>query len=292
MIDLHTHSTASDGTLSPTQLLQQADENGLTAVALTDHDTVAGLDEFSAASRNHPSVVAVPGVEIAGHYHSSSLHIVGLWVDWHLPVLDALLKNVRRNRRIRNQQILEELDRLGVPIEEKTVAEVAGGEVVGRPHIAAALVHHRHVETSKQAFEQFLGGGSPAYVQRQLPSPAEVIATIHEAGGTAVWAHPLGMRSWPLSKLQNVLKQLLNAGIDGIEGLYSEYTPEQEALLQKLAADYDLLLSGGSDFHGDNMPGISLGTGHGNLMIPDAWLSPLRQRSEFYKSSNAETEKK
>ncbi len=281
MIDLHTHSTASDGTVRPQALVEEAVKAGLSTIALTDHDTVDGVAEFRSAAEQ-TDIDAVPGVEVAARWYETSLHIVGLYISPSDPDLLELLARIRKNRQERNARILERLDNLGRPVSEATVTRAAGGTVIGRPHIARALVEHGHCRNSREAFEHYLGRRAPAYIRRELPLPHEAISRIHEANGVAIWAHPVGIREQPYSKLRRVLEKLVDVGLDGIEAYYSEYTREQEKLMQDLAEKYALVTSGGSDFHGENFPDIALGRGRGNLEVPDSIVRPLQQRAGMY----------
>ncbi len=278
MIDLHTHSTASDGTLSPAQLARQAESIGLTAVALTDHDTTAGLAEFEQAARSL-NVEAIAGVELACNWYSGSLHIVGLFIEPGNPVLEGMLETVRLNRQARNQTILEKLEAIGHPLTLDEVRAESGDGVIGRPHIAKALVSRGYCADISEAFDRLLTVGKPAYVRRFLPTCAEGIAAIHAAGGVAVWAHPVGFRQLPPGKVRQMARQLKGMALDGVEFYYSEYSPEQQMLVQNIGRELDLLASGGSDFHGDTIPTIQLGTGKGNLAVPDSILPQLRERA-------------
>lgn len=263
------HSTASDGSLSPSEILEAAKKKGLSAVALTDHDTVGGIPEFLDYAKNVPHISAVPGVELSVDFYDYSIHIVGLLIDHKKPSLNRLLSEIRDNRNKRNFLIIEKLQSLGYDITLKEVQEIAGGESVGRPHFARVLVKKQYFSGVQEVFDRCLKKGAPGYCMRKLPSPEEAIKKIHQAGGAAFWAHPMHRGECSKTYVLTVLKTLIKMGLDGIETYYSTFTPEQQKLLLDIAEDFNLLASGGSDFHGENMPGIDLGCGYGNLAVPE-----------------------
>lgn len=278
MIDLHSHSTASDGTLAPAELVDQAEAVGLRALALTDHDTLAGLPAFLDAGRQSP-VETVAGVEVACRYEKQNLHLVGLFVDHRCRRLQDLLEHIRDARDQRNADMLGRLAEHGMDISAADLEPWCRGQVMGRPHMARVLVEQGHCRTVKEAFERFLGRGRPAYVQRQLPTPDEAIRALHAAGGVAVWAHPLAYGRLTNARLDRILTDLRAFGLDGMETYYSEYTANHTARALAAAAARGLLRAGGSDFHGTTIPGVSLGVGRGHLSVPDDCLEPLRQRA-------------
>lgn len=281
MIDLHTHSTMSDGTLAPAAIARAAAARGLRAVALTDHDTTAGLAEFRTAAAA-VGLTAVNGVETSCSWYAGSMHVLGLLVDPGNAALAALLATVRQAREKRNTLIIGKLRDLGVEITYEEATALAGGDVMGRLHIAKALVGRGTCESLQDAFDRFLGGGKPAYVRRFLPLPEEVIGAIHAAGGVAVWAHPLAQVRTSAAKLRHTARFLKDCGLDAMEVYYSDFTPEDTACAAAVARQVGLLASGGSDFHGDHSPGISLGTGRGSLEVPDDLLAAMVERARTY----------
>lgn len=282
MVDLHTHSSASDGTVSPSGIVELADHAGLRAVALTDHDTVEGLAEFvDAASASR--VEAVPGVEIACSWYGGSLHLVGLFIDPHTPGLQRLLQSVIAARGKRNRAMLQRLCELGTHLMWEDVVAAAGGGVIGRPHFARALVERGHCRSKTEAFTRFLATGKPAYVRRFLPLPSAGIGAIHGAGGVAVWAHPLAFRSVSPARLRHTTQRLKSMGLDALEAFYPDHTPEHEEVALRVAHETGLSISGGSDFHGEITPGIRIGTGAGRLHVPDHVLQVLKDRAEGYR---------
>lgn len=277
-IDLHTHSTASDGTFSPAEVYASALDSNLTAVALTDHDTIDGLEEFLAAGKDHPECEAVPGVEIACQLGDKEIHLLGLFIDRRSRPLLELLSFCRNERMKRNRDIFLKLHFLGYDLD-LTMPEFNGKSLleIGRPHFARAMVNRCDFTTLQSVFDKLLGYGKPAWVKRKYPMPEEVIKAIHLAGGVAVWAHPI-LRDVPdRAFLMRSCRRLKAMGLDGIEGFYSMFSSRESALVAEAAAHYGLALSGGSDFHGDNRPNILLGFGAGGLRVPEKLFYGLKE---------------
>ena len=269
-IDLHTHSSASDGTFTPAEVYASALEVNLTAVALTDHDTVSGLDEFLAAAVDHPECAAVPGVEIACQLENKEIHLLGLFVDRRSKVLLELLEFCRNERMKRNRDIFLKLHFLGYDLNIG-MEEFCGKDLleIGRPHFARALVNRYGFTTIQSCFDKLLGHNKPAWVKRKYPLPEEVINAIHLAGGVAVWAHPISRDVPDKAFLIRMVRRLKKMGLDGIEAYYSMFSGRETALISEVAEQYGLMLSGGSDFHGENRPNILLGFGSGGLRVPE-----------------------
>ncbi|MBR4124673.1 MAG: PHP domain-containing protein [Victivallales bacterium] len=278
MIDLHCHSTASDGSLSPTQLLQAGQRLGLKALALTDHDTLAGLAEFNQAARNMV-IEAIPGIELAAceeNDRNRSYHIVGLYLTGDDMRMRALLEDVIRWRQERNEQIIRRLNELGYEVTLKDAIAQSGGDVIGRPHIASALVAKGYLSDVQKGFERLLASGKPAYIRRQVPTPASAISAIHSMGGLAIWAHPFTRGHFTNLQMRRIALELKDVGLDGIEAYYSLHTPTQTRTALKIAKEFGLLVSGGSDYHGSRFKRVELGVGYGNLAVPDELLEPIR----------------
>ncbi len=275
MIDLHLHSTNSDGSETPEELVIRGRTAGLTAMALTDHDNMGGTGEFLAACRTH-GMTGIAGVEISAFVEEGhgTLHILGYGADPEHPQVVESLGRVLDGRAWRNEQILEKLNGLGLELEWVEVQACAGEDVVGRAHFAQALIDRDYVSSVTEAFDRYLAKGRPAYVDRYRLYPEEGIRMIREAGGVAVIAHPF---SWELdeAKLEAGLSELKAFGLAGVEAVYSEYGPEQTVTLLRLAKRLDLLTTGGSDYHGLAKPDIALGKGFGSLCVPDEYLPPL-----------------
>jgi len=258
-IDLHTHSTASDGSYSPAEVVRLAKEGGLAAMALTDHDTVDGLPEAVAAGQEF-GVEVIPGVEISAQFPGGTMHILGLFVEYHNGRLDERLAVLKQARIDRNPRIIAKLNALGIPITMEKVDQISGGGQVGRPHIARALMEAGYVQDLQEAFDKYLGWHRPAYVSKFRFPPEAALAMIREAKGIPVLAHPFTLGLGSAYALKNLIIELKGLGLAGLEVYYSEHTPEQEALYLKLVRELDLQISGGSDFHGLNKPEITLGS--------------------------------
>lgn len=275
-IDLHVHSNASDGTISPGNIIRMAESLDLAAVALTDHDTIEGIQEFLIAAKQS-KVKAVPGVEIASNWKLKEIHILGLWIDHSNFELGKLLKKIRGNREKRNYEILEKLQKSGFDISLEEVKNEASGEVIGRPHIASLLVKKKYFKTIRDVFDFCLARGAQNYVPRILPEIDEVISVIHDAGGIAVWAHPVHRNKSNCKNIKSDIIHFKSLGLDGIEAYYSEYSEKQHKMLLKYAAELNLQLSGGTDFHGEIFPGISMANGRGNLFVPETVYNVLKE---------------
>ncbi len=275
-VDLHTHTTASDGTDSPGELVRKAASLKLAAVAVTDHDTVSGLDEAEAAGREY-GVEIIRGCELGVQGQYGEIHLLGLWLPKHSPALDAELARLRRHREERNLQILERLRTLGIHIDYQEVLDEAGGESVGRPHIARVLQNRGIVSGFAQAFQLYLGYTGAAYVPRTLLTPEEGVGMMANLGALVSFAHPMLIRC-PPSWFDEILPRLKEAGLGAIEAYHSEYSARDERFCVELAARYGLGLSGGSDYHGTAKPGVMLGRGKGGLRMTVALLDALKAR--------------
>ena len=269
-VDLHVHTTASDGSLSPADIVALSESIGLVAVAITDHDTIAGLAEGLAAAR---TVEVVSGIELSVQTEEGSVHVLGLWLDHTNPILFSRLKELLNSRIKRNVEIVARLGKLGMPVTMEEVAAVAGGTVIGRPHFAAVLLRHGYVSSPEQAFDKFLNRGKPAYAERMRLSPPEAFSLFHQVGGIAVLAHPGHIQS-TAEKLEQMLHRWKDQGLDGMEVYHPDHGPEYVALFRQMARRVGLAESGGSDFHGSHRTGIKLGAAR----APAEILSDLRAR--------------
>ena len=276
-VDLHCHSTASDGTLSPADVVRLAKQSGLVGLALTDHDTVAGVREATDEARNL-GITFIPGIEISCTYPSpGTMHLLGYGVDPDSPVLREMTRQLIEARDNRNPRIVAKLNELGVAITMQEVEREAGGQVVGRPHIAAVLHRKGYVSSIKQAFDKYLAQGAPAYFDKERMSPKRALELVRESGGLPVLAHPVQLRTTNDAELERVIKDLLDLGLAGIETIHSDH---DEALVEKysrLAQKYGLLQTGGSDFHGTNKKDIALGSARGRR-IPRQLMDDLLKR--------------
>lgn len=278
LIDLHTHSTASDGTDSPAELVAKAGKLGLKALALTDHDTVKGLPEAEACAKNL-GLAFVRGCEISTRTDDGSMHILGLWLPEHCAPLEDYLGNLRAGRKRRNAIILEKLAEHGINLTMAEVRAQAKG-AIGRPHIAQLLLKKGHVKTLREAFDTWLGEGGKAYAPKPVPDAAEAVKILSSSGASPILAHPLLHEHSP-QWLDDFVRRLKNLGLFGLEAWHSSHTPEQSRQIIQLAEKYDLALSGGSDYHGENKPAIQLGGGRsGNVRIPLTVLEKMRHKRQ------------
>lgn len=274
-VDLHTHSRASDGTLTPGELVTLAGESGLSAVALTDHDTLAGLPEARQAGEAC-GVEVVSGVELSVADGDRGVHIVGLFLSDRPGPLAEALEYLRARRHDRNHEILAKLARLGIPVDYAAVTALAEG-AVGRPHIARVMLSMGAVGSLKEAFTRYLGNYGQAYVPKVKLGFAEAVALLRAEGALVVLAHPyiLGQSGKALAATVTRYKDM---GLDGIEVFYTEHSQAQTLEYLSLARRLDLALSGGSDFHGAAKPGVELGRGRGNLRVDGTILDGLKER--------------
>jgi predicted metal-dependent phosphoesterase TrpH len=242
--DFHCHSTASDGRLTPTQVVELAVQNGVRILALTDHDSTEGIAEARAAAAKHPGFVLVAGVELSTDIEGSEVHVLGYFQSIDSPELQAELVRFRAGRFERGRQMTEKLAAIGVPVSWRRVLEIAGDASVGRPHVAQALIEAGHVSTISEAFDRYIGRNGPAYVEREKMTPAEAVDAIRRFGGVPVLAHPTYVRG-----LEDVLCDLEAHGLVGMEVYYKHYNPETICQLAAIAHRHHLLPLGGSDYH-------------------------------------------
>lgn len=273
-IDLHTHSTASDGTLTPTELMRAAQKVGLAAIALTDHDTFDGLPEARAEAERQ-GIELVPGCELSLDFGGRPTHLLALFVDERPGNVVHELTRVRKARAVRNLTMLEKLKTVGVHLPLSEVEQHATG-VVGRPHIAQAMLAQGVVRNFEEAFTRFLGVGGLAYVPKAKLTPKEAIGAIHADGGLAVLAHPY-LLSQQQRQIEAMLTELADLGLDGVEVFYTEHSDKYTAMVAELAQRLGLLMSGGSDFHGAVKPGVALGKGRGGLFVRDELLDAMKK---------------
>ncbi len=272
-VDFHTHSTCSDGTFTPTELVDHAEKCGLSAFALTDHDSVDGIKEAQKRAEEI-GIEFIAGIEFSAAENTET-HIIGLFID---PENETLLKTIEKlkgSRKRRMEEVCSRLRGLGFDITHDEALALAGGDFVGRAHIAKLMVEKGYCETVKECFEKYIGLGKPAYAEKNELSAVEAVKSIRAAGGLAYLAH-LNQTGYDIEQLEKLLIQLKEAGLNGIEGYYPEYTTEHIAEYRALAERLSLSLSGGSDFHGSMKPHIYMGTGKGDLKIPYYILENMR----------------
>jgi 3',5'-nucleoside bisphosphate phosphatase len=276
-IDLHCHSTASDGTLSPTDVVTLAKEAGLSAMSLTDHDTIAGVGEAASAAGSL-GIDFISGIELSCLYpRPGTMHLLGYGIDITSPALAELTRILIEGRDRRNEQMIRKMRDSGIPITLKEIQDIAGGDVVGRPHMAAALIQKNIVSNTAEAFRVYLGSGGSAWVDKEQLTARQAIEMVHNSGGLAVLAHPSQLRKTNDAQLRAAIKDLVDMGLDGLEVIHTDH---RESFIDKLmdtASKYNLLMTGGSDFHGANKPFIKLGKA-GRRHIPREFFDRLRER--------------
>ncbi len=282
MIDLHVHSTRSDGTYTPCELVDYAIEKGLDAFALTDHDTVAGLDEameYAAAASTEAGVKCIPevipGIEFSTEYQERDIHIVGLYIDYKNEAFAQYLQSFIDSRTLRNQKMCSLLAEAGIDISYERLLEEFPNSVITRAHYAKYMLTHGYIKSIKEAFERYIGDNCPYFVPREKVTPAQAVELIIRAGGVPILAHPV-LYHLSNARLEELVAELKNVGLMGLEAIYSTYCAAEERQMRMLAKKYGLLISGGSDFHGSNKPGLDMGTGYGKLYIPNQVLDDIK----------------
>jgi predicted metal-dependent phosphoesterase TrpH len=277
VIDLHTHSACSDGTDPPERIPELAAAAGCSAVALTDHDTLACVGPAQARA-DQLGVELVGGCEVSCRYRNASAHVLVYFVSEGAGPLQEELARLREDRVARNRRLAARLGELGIPITYQQIVDAAAGEAsAGRPHVAALLVQYGLAESIADAFDRWLGEGRPAYVPKARLTLAEIAALAAGSGGVAALAHPLSLGLDP-EMLEETAAELSDAGFAGMEAYYARYSPQERALLASIAKRHDLVPTGGSDYHGTVKPDLWIGKGQGDLVVPDAVLAELRAR--------------
>lgn len=273
LIDLHTHTTASDGSCTPAGLVRYAVKKGLKAIAVTDHDTLDGLPE-AMEEAERLGLEVVPGVEISVDF-MPEMHILGYFLHGDYTGIKDVLKELAEKRAERNPKIVKRLNELGMQISMGEVEALSGNGITGRPHIARVMIDKGYVLSVEEAFDKYLASGRPAYFNKEKLTPAQGIGAITKAGGLPVLAHPIFLdRTW--HELDALLGELAGNGLRGIEALYSENTEEQTGELLRLAVRHNLFVTGGSDYHGSFKPSIDIGVGRGNLAVAYGLLETMK----------------
>ena len=284
-VDLHVHSNHSDGVFSPSQLVDYAMEKGLAAFALTDHDTVDGLEEAIAYAellrqtlpgeekKEVPEVI--PGVEFSTEYQGKDVHILGLYIDYNNECFQKYLQDFVTSRINRNQKMCALLQEAGVDISYGALLEEFPNAVITRAHYAKFMLDHGYVKSMKEAFDRYIGDHCPYFVPREKVTPKQAVQLILQADGIPILAHPI-LYHMSDDRLETLVSHLKDAGLMGIEAIYSTYNAAEERQIRTLAKKYDLAISGGSDFHGANKPGLDLAVGYGNLFVPYSVLEEIK----------------
>ena len=284
-IDLHTHSTRSDGTLTPAELIRYAAQKGLAAIALTDHDTIDGIEEAVQAARSlssqDPDALVpevIPGVELSTEYRGKDIHIVGLFIDWQNREFADRLRGFADARIYRNRKMCSLLTENGCPVSYENLEAAFPDTVITRAHFAQYLLDRGMISSIDEAFRKLIGDDCPCFVPREKITPHDAVRFLLRFGGVPILAHPLQYKMGE-TELDALVASLTGLGLDGIEVYYSTHRQADTANLSRIAEKYGLLLSGGSDFHGTRKQNLDLGTGYGHLYVPDTILPPIRERA-------------
>ena len=284
-IDLHTHSTRSDGTLTPAELIRYAAQKGLAAIALTDHDTIDGIEEAVQAARSlssqDPDALVpevIPGVELSTEYRGKDIHIVGLFIDWQNREFADRLRGFADARIYRNRKMCSLLTENGCPVSYEDLEAAFPDTVITRAHFAQYLLDRGMISSIDEAFRKLIGDDCPCFVPREKITAHDAVRFLLSFGGVPILAHPLQYKMSE-TELDALVASLTGLGLDGIEVYYSTHRQADTANLSRIAEKYGLLLSGGSDFHGTRKQNLDLGTGYGHLYVPDTILPPIRERA-------------
>lgn len=253
-IDLHLHTTYSDGTLTPTELVDLCASQGLKSIAISDHDSTEGIPEALVAAARH-DIEIVKAIELSTDVPGSEIHMLGYFIDTDDVSFQVLLKKFRAGREDRGRKMVEKLNDLGVDISWEQVERIADGASVGRPHVAQALIERGYVEYKKEAFDQYIGRSGPAYVERMRLEPEEAVQVLLDNGALPVMAHPLYYERKDIEKLESTVASLKEAGMVGLEVFYGEFSDDEVEMLKRIAEQYDLIPCGGSDYHASGNPG-------------------------------------
>lgn len=279
-IDLHTHTCKSDGSYTPTELVDYAIEKNLAAVAITDHDCIDGLDEAidhaaALSERGLPSIEVIPGIEFSTKYEKQDVHIVGLYISYGSEAFQKALHGFVNSRVNRNIKMCENLQSAGIEITYEKLLQMYPDAVITRAHYASYLLAHGYVRNRQDAFAKYLGDHTKYFVPREKVTPSQAVELILQADGVPILAHP-PLYHMGNERLDTLVSSLKADGLMGIEVFYSTYSNQDVRDMQRLADKYDLLASGGSDFHGENKPGLDLGCGYGRLYVPEEALLKIK----------------
>jgi len=275
IIDLHVHSNCSDGTFTPTELVDYAIQKGLSAFALTDHDTTDGLEEAMTYAKDK-GIEVIPGIEFSTEYEGRDIHILGLYIDYHNKEFKEQIQAFIDSRIFRNQKMCKKLQEAGIDISYEALLAKFPNATITRAHYARFLLDCGYVKSMTEAFDRYIGDHCPYYVPREKVTPSQAVKLILKADGIPILAHPT-LYHMSDRRLEKLIAELKDAGLMGIEAIYSTYTAGEERQMRELAKRYNLLISGGSDFHGSNKPKLDLATGYGKLRIPASILGDIKK---------------
>lgn len=276
---MHTHTTRSDGSSTPEELIELASAKRARAVAITDHDTIAAIVEARAVAERC-GIEFIAGIEISAEYSPGTMHILGYRIDEESIALAGKLYELKLARETRNPRIASRLQSLGLDVDYGEVARLAGNDVVGRPHFARVMVQKGYASSIQDAFDRFLKKDAAAYVEKARLSPADSIALIHEAGGVAVLAHPYQLNLPSYGHVDELVGELAQLGLDGVEAVYSRHSAAQRTSYTEIATRHGLLVTGGSDYHGSYKPDIDIVRGLGDLEVPYELLEAVKARAD------------
>lgn len=283
IVDLHVHSNRSDGSMSPSELVDLAVEKGLSAFALTDHDTVDGIPEALSRARywfqKGVHIEVIPGIEFSTEYMGKDIHIVGIDIDYEADFFKQYLTDFVNARIERNIKMCRNLQKAGIDISYEKLMDEYPGSVITRAHYARFLHDHGYTSSMKEAFERYVGDHTKYFVPREKVTPVQAVELVLKAGGIPILAHPV-IYGLGKTALDTLVSELKTAGLIGIEAVYSTYTPSDERDIKALALKHDLAISGGSDFHGKAKPDIDLAVGRGKLFVHEGILKGLRDKKQ------------
>ncbi len=275
-IDLHVHSNASDGSFTPEEVVTLAREAGLCSFALTDHDTVDGIERALAKAAEFGDIEVIPGTELSCYYHTREIHIVGLFIDHTDEAFLEALRIMEQARYDRNLRMIQNFVNAGIPMSIEELQKGNPKAVITRAHFAGLLIEKGVCRSKQEAFDRYVGIGCPFYLPKPQVTPSHVLRLIREAGGTAILAHPYSY-NFSRAEVEALLDELIPLGLEGMECYYSTYDDGQIQELRSCALRKNLLVSGGSDFHGLIKPDISIGTGRGSLKVPEKLLNAIKE---------------
>ena len=274
-VDLHIHTTASDGVMSPSEIVKYAKRRGLQAIAITDHDTIEGLDE-GVSEGERIGFEVIPGIEVSAEHFPGSMHLLGYFFDIRHPLLKERLAYLQSARAERNPKIVAKLNELGIEVTYEDVIRASGGGQVGRPHFAQVLLDKGYVNSFQEAFDRFLRKGAPAYADKFRFTPKEALHFINEAGGVGVLAHPNTLGTNGYADLERLILKLMEYGLRGIEVYYPEHSGLDVAQYKALVERHGLLATGGTDYHGLEKDGLDIGVGRGGMRFPYSLVEGLK----------------